>query len=258
MKKPNNYWTLEKCQEVALKYNSRSEFRNNDASAYRTAISHGWLNEICSHMKYINKYWNYEKCKEEALKYTSRSEFQKKSKGGVYAHASKNKFLDDICSHMIKTGNKFKRCIYVFEFDDNFAYVGLTYNIEQRKIDHNRKGPVYNHIKETKCKYVFKQLTEYIKADEAQRKEEETMLEYENNGWKLLNHKRDSTLGGSTIYWTYDKCKEEALKYKHRTEFLDKSRGAAMSSMKNGWYEEVCSHMTNNRPKKYEKYQTTF
>ena len=35
----------------------------------------------------------------------------------------------------------------LFEFKNNIGYVGLTYNIKQREIDHNRKGPVYKHIK---------------------------------------------------------------------------------------------------------------
>jgi predicted nucleic acid-binding Zn ribbon protein len=71
--KPNNYWTKEKCQEIANKYKTRSEFRKNDSSVYRTAIANSWLNDICLHMKYINNYWNYYKCQEEALKYNNKS-----------------------------------------------------------------------------------------------------------------------------------------------------------------------------------------
>jgi hypothetical protein len=32
MKKPNGYWTKEKCFEIALKYKNRNELRKNDAS----------------------------------------------------------------------------------------------------------------------------------------------------------------------------------------------------------------------------------
>ena len=242
MKKCNNYWTKEKCQVVALLYNNRNEFRKNDASVYRTALNKKWLDDLCSHMNYINIYWNYDKCKNEALKYKHRNDFQKNS-GSAYAYASRNKILNDICSHMIKIGSKEFRCVYVFEFDDNFAYVGLTYNIEIREEDHNRKGPIYNHISRTNSKYKLIQLTDYIKKDDAQRIEESTMIDYKNNGWKLLNTNRNSTLGGTTIFWTYEKCKEEALKYNYRTDFNKKSRGASSSARKNNWYDEICVHM---------------
>jgi len=45
--------------------------------------------------------WTYEKCKEEALKYNTRGSFSLNS-GSAYFASAKNKWLDDICSHMIK------------------------------------------------------------------------------------------------------------------------------------------------------------
>lgn len=44
-------------------------------------------------------YWTKEKCYEESLKFNRRGEFQKKSKV-AYQVALKNKWLDEICSHM--------------------------------------------------------------------------------------------------------------------------------------------------------------
>ena len=43
--------------------------------------------------------WSKEKCHEEALKYKTKIEF-KKNNGSAYNSASKNKWLDEICSHM--------------------------------------------------------------------------------------------------------------------------------------------------------------
>lgn len=31
MKKPNNYWTKDRCHEIALKYKNRNDFRKKDA-----------------------------------------------------------------------------------------------------------------------------------------------------------------------------------------------------------------------------------
>jgi len=40
-----------------------------------------------------------------------------------------------------------------------------------------------------------------------------------------------------------ENCKEVALKYKSRNDFKKGERGAYMSCWKNGWLDEVCSHM---------------
>ena len=44
-------------------------------------------------------------------------------------------------------------------------------------------------------------------------------------------------------YWTKERCQEEALKYKTKTEFINNSKGAHSSAYKNGWLDEMCSHM---------------
>ncbi len=51
--------------------------------------------------------------------------------------------------------------------------------------------------------------------------------------------------------WTKEKCEEEALKYKYRSDFSNKSNGAYYSSRINGWLDDVCSHMktNNNKPR---------
>ena len=56
-------------------------------------------------------------------------------------------------------------------------------------------------------------------------------------------------------YWTYDKCKEEALKYTSRSAFQDNSRGAYRTALKNGWMEYLCSHMVSpQKPSGYWDY----
>ena len=54
-------------------------------------------------------------------------------------------------------------------------------------------------------------------------------------------------------YWNYERCLKEALKYKTKTEFQKKSKGAYNSSRNNGWYYDVCSHMNiiNTKPYGY-------
>jgi len=47
---PRNYWTKEKCHEIALKYSSKIEFLTNEPNCYSQASKKGYINEICSHM----------------------------------------------------------------------------------------------------------------------------------------------------------------------------------------------------------------
>ena len=75
-------------------------------------------------------YWTKERCHDAALKYKTRSEFTKNDCSG-YSKAWEEKWLDDICSHMVSAGNKYKKCIYAYEFlDTKTVYVGLTYNLK--------------------------------------------------------------------------------------------------------------------------------
>lgn len=44
-------------------------------------------------------------------------------------------------------------------------------------------------------------------------------------------------------YWTFDRCKESALNFDTRKEFLKGSGGAYDASKRNGWLDTICSHM---------------
>jgi hypothetical protein len=52
--------------------------------------------------------------------------------------------------------------------------------------------------------------------------------------------------------WTKEKCKEEALKYKTRTEF-QKYSWTYRKCIKNDWLDEVCSHMPIPTQKQKQK-----
>jgi hypothetical protein len=104
--KPAGWWTLDKCQAEAMKYQTRKEFHDKSAGAYDAARRNGWIDQICPHMpasrrnKYPPGWWNYERCKVEALKYTKRNDFKNNSSGG-YHFACEHYFIDEICGHMI-------------------------------------------------------------------------------------------------------------------------------------------------------------
>lgn len=238
-------WTKEKCEEIAKKYNNRNDYKIANESSYKAALKNKWLDEICSHMIYKrrpNNYWTKEKCKKVAKKYNKKIDFYNNDYT-VYSVCIKNNWLDNFCINMEKHGDRYNRCVYVFEFENNVCYIGMTYNIIIREYQHNKKGPVFKYIKSNNINYKLLQISDYIKIEEAQKLEEETIQKYVENGWLLLNTNKKSTKGGSEIYWVYDKCKEESLKYDKKSDFQKFSRGAYGSSVKNGWYYEITKHM---------------
>ena len=91
----------------------------------------------------------------------NRTEFRKKFPG-AYVLLVKQKCLHESCQHMKRLGNLYNRCIYSYEFPDNYVYVGLTYNLHERNLQHIKMGPVFKHIKETNLEPELTQLTNYI------------------------------------------------------------------------------------------------
>lgn len=250
-----NIWDKQRCIEEAMKYKTRGEFRKHSGSAYNRSIKEGWIDDICKHMISIKKeknYWTKNRCQEESLKYKTRSEFNKSSVS-AYSKAWECKWLDEICSHMNTIGNHHKRCIYSYEFDDNHVYVGLTYNIEERKKQHDKKGPVKNHILKTGNLPTLKLLTDYILSELAIVKESEFLDHYISNNWKILNSVKTGALGGGKTKWTKERCQEEALKYNNIKSYRENSL-SYRAAVRNNWLDEICNHI--NRSKKTFKYWT--
>lgn len=257
-RKPRGYWTYERCKEEALKYNSRNDFEKNSFKAHKVSLRNKWLDDVCSHMEYIKKpngFWVFDKCKEEALKYDSRNEFRIKSHG-AYKSSTKNKWLNVVCSHMVIKNNNQKRCIYSYEFSDNSVYVGLSYNINIRHSQHinpKRNSRVLIHIQETNTIPKLTQITEYVDVNDAQILEGHYVEKYRKNGWLILNIAKTGALGGNKLYWTKEKCHDEAIKYNIISHFAKKSSGAHSSAKKHNWLDDICSHM-NHQIKKPSGY----
>jgi len=261
-KKFNGYWTKEKCLEEALKYKTRTEFKKFSPSPFSKSEKNKWLDEICLHMKKkkkINGYWTKEKCLEEALKYKTKTEYQKNSTSS-YISARLNNWLDEICKHMIIIGNKKFRCIYSYEFSDNYVYVGLTFSLNARQNSRNsdQNDPVTKHILLTKLTPIRKQLTNYLPIDVAIKLEGEILNKYKNENWNILNSIKTGGIGGYTLYWTKEKCIEAANKCKTTHEFIEKYCGAYYSSLKNKWINDVTLNLEKSKSGLKIKYTYEF
>jgi len=57
LRKPNGYWTKEKCLVIAKKYTSRKEWRRNDKSSWNAANRLNCYEECTEHMEIIKNGW---------------------------------------------------------------------------------------------------------------------------------------------------------------------------------------------------------
>jgi hypothetical protein len=185
-------------------------------------------------------YWSKEKCQEEASKYLNKRDFKLNS-NGAYDASKRNSWLDEICKHMIKLGNRYNKFIYVYYFDDGFAYVGLTYDKIQRekRRKYSNNDSVIEHQKITGLKPKYEQLTELLSVNSAIKMEAYYYDKLSEEGWKMLNKAKTGSIGSGIRKWTFEHCKVEAKKYRNKSEFQKNASGAYFSSLRNGWLNEL-------------------
>lgn len=229
------------CKEISKKYSSRYELEKGDRSVYKKISKNKWY-ELFSHMK--TKKLTYEKCKETALKFNTRGELSK-IEGATHRKILLNGWYE-LLEHMIKVGSLKKRMIYLYEFSDGHFYVGLTFNIYKRNLNHFSKksnSSVLKHSIKTKLIPKLIHISDYIDIEDAIKLEELTLKSYVNNGWVALNKTKTGGTGYTNIFWTYEKCKEEALKYNNRITMKEKSPVLYKTIYSNKWNNELLSHM---------------
>jgi predicted GIY-YIG superfamily endonuclease len=241
-------WTKENCIKEILNYKTKKDFYEKSRNAYQASYKKGWLDEISNNLigNKRNFFTKKENCIEEALKYISLSDFSKKSPG-AYKSSHKNGWLNEISSHMHYIGHKYKRCIYCYIFDDNSIYVGLTYNLEKRNLQHlsNSKSKVFIHIKKSDIEPILVQLTDYINIEDARKLEYYFLIKYTNEGFKILNKNKVGGIGGCSIKWTEEKCLYESLKYNSYKDFKKENKGAYIKAQKEGWIK-FYKHLKKN------------
>jgi hypothetical protein len=250
----NKYWTIEKCHEEALKWKNRKEFKNNSSRAYEAAVRLKCLNVVCEHMPNPNmNVWNVERCLELMKNYETIRELRLTNKS-LYGAIHRLKLTDEMNKILKRTGNRFNKCIYSYEFSDNHVYVGLTYNIEEREKNRKKdfKDSVVKYMNLTGLTPIRKQLTDYIPVDEASVLEGVYVEKYKNEGWIILNQAKTGGIGGYEIKLTKEVCANEALKYNTKVEFKNGSGSICATATKHGWINDICQHMIEiKKPNNY-------
>jgi hypothetical protein len=244
-------WDYDSVKQEAKKYNNRKAFQKGSGGAYGWATKHGFLDDITKDYDIMFQKHDEDSILKTALNYETVKDFIKNDYA-VYAAAQRRKILPKVTAHMRPLGNQKKRMIYVYEFPDNHVYVGLSYDLKERDSAHRRKekSRVFKHISSTGLEPIFKQVTpDYITAENAQKLEAKVIEDYRNNGWNILNIAKAGGLGGVQKTMTFQEVMDVASNYTHKNEFRLGSRRAYETAKREGWYDEVTSHMIDDNEK---------
>lgn len=135
---------------------------------------------------------------------------------------------------MVREGDPFGKGyqVYVYEFADRSAYVGLTCNPTRRRKDHLKKGPVARKIAAGTA-YELKVVAEGLMPTPAGELEQATLARYGSAGWTLLNGRDGGSTGHIRSKYTLDRLREIARGASSRKEF---------QLLDNGAYQYACVH----------------
>jgi hypothetical protein len=206
-KKPNGYWTKEKCFEEARKHTTIKDWALASGSSYNKSKRNGWVSECTAHMVKLQKpkgFWNNkERCIEDAKKYTTKTDWQKNSRS--YDISKKYGWYDECCEHMVKLQKP------------------RNYWTKERCFEEAKN---YN----TKAEWKTGSGSSYY----ASRKQ----------GWheECIKHMRKSKRPNG--YWNNkERCIESAKKFNTKFEWSKNEGGAYNAANRNGYIDECTKHM---------------
>lgn len=262
MSKPYGYWNnIDNCIQEAKKYKTVNELKHKANGCYKKLKSLDLLEQCFEtyNKRKPNGYWNdYDRCLNEAMTYRNSREWQLKSYGSY--KVAKDKGWHNEISSLFNTVTLYHsydekiHCVYVYEIEKlNSCYVGRTNNIRRRHNQHLRDFTDNLHsycIKNDINIPYYKILKENLNAKESQFYEDLFLKDYQNKGWDTLNKAVTGINKGSlgaTCKWTYEKCKEEAEKYKSIVDFELNSQSAYNACKRNKWtYDFFPNHKLPN------------
>lgn len=259
-------YTNDELVEDAIKYSTRAAWREAGEqerlrgfySHYGAAVHRGkvFMRRCCGHMEHGligNKHhqvWTDNALVASAQHYRHKSDW-KKGDNGAYQAAVKNPDLfKRATAHMTAKANPYAGdyVVYVFEFTDKCAYIGLTFRPHSRWLEHMARGPVAEHL--MICpEHTHKQLeTGITTPDDAGTKEQAWIERYRADDWTMLNTSDGGGLGTlQRKEWTKEIILAEALKYQTRQAWIDGSQMSYRIAKREGWFAEASAHMPKRK-----------
>lgn len=181
---------------------------------------------------------------DDARQFTSRVDWKKQGKFYQLAHKHRPHLLEQCTAHMrapIDPTKSFQ--VYVYEFENKTAYVGLTCNPERRHGDggHLHSGHVANQIKKG-ISYQLKTIAENLTPTEAEKLEQETIAAYQES-WIVLNRHKGGSFGQLRMKYTYEQALNEARKHTHKMSFIRANKNMHQSIARTEMWELICQEM---------------
>jgi predicted GIY-YIG superfamily endonuclease len=236
-------WDENSIEKEALKYSTKTEFARKSPGAYNRAKELGIFDKVTSHMISKQIKWTEDMIRKEAMKYQNKSDFVKNSPKAA-DRARYYGIWDDVTQHMRLLGDLFKRMVYVYEFPDKTAYIGLTHDKNERDKSHKLSGRIAEYIKQTKLEPILKIVSDdYINAEDAQNLENCTIELYRKKGWKILNKTKGGSLGMCRVMWTKERVQAEVSKYQNFSDFRKNSKSAYSAVLRNNWLDDMTQHL---------------
>jgi hypothetical protein len=248
---PPNYWMLDRCHIEALKYQTKREFIENCSSAYNAARKNGWLDKICSHMitsrshkkRYLYAFEFINNHVYVGLTYSviKRSNIHLgliKSANSTVSEYIKETKLTPILKILIdipieESDAAIKEVFFIGEYEKN-KWILLN------KI---KGGGLGGNIVKWNIVNLMEEALKYNTRGEFQKKSCGAYNAARRNNClnEVCSHMIEVIK--PLYYWTYENCKNEALKYNKRNDFHMKSCSAYDSTYRNNWLNELCVHM---------------
>lgn len=258
--KPYRFWTFDQCKKEALKYQTKVHFKTSNSSAYSISLRRGWIPHICSHMNPIGNQY-------KRLVYAF--EFPGKI---VYVGLTCNEerrfsqHLKNKTSPVYRYYIKSKLTPVYKSISKSYITTDKAQKLEDKTIEIYKKNGwlVLNVAKAgalgwSKKKWTFeicqKEALKYKTRSDFQNNSRSAYSAAHRNNWmQICDHMIYRKFPKGT--WTYESCKQAALKCKTRSEFRLKAPGAVKKAQEEGFYEEIVSHLEKWSNRKINRNKT--
>jgi len=257
-RKPNGYWTIERCKPEALKFTSRREFEDN-SPAYQAALKQGWINTVCKHM--VKPDHGYLHC----VYCISNIDLKQ-----AYIGVTRNKFTNRMAEHLRdnnRTRSKTIAQLHNTKFEQLTEYKYRTNQIKDVEAFwvNNFLENGWEILNETSAigsigksrifwtkERCLKEANKYKTKQEFRKFSKYAYNAASRKGWLDEISVNLTSKFNPNGYWTKERVAKAARKYLSRKEFRQKDPKAFAAASNNGWIPEVCEHIPQQKkPKNY-------
>jgi hypothetical protein len=193
---------------------------------------------------------------DEARQFKYRGDWAKSGKFYQLVHKRRPHLINACTAHMESACGPFPNGfqVYVYEFKDKTAYVGLTCHPVKRHKNHLEKGPVSKKIVEG-IKFELKILRDGLTPGHAANAEAKFMREYAEVGWKLLNKDKAGSFGSLAVKYDFEKLVELAKGFRSRTDFAGANYGAYQFALTKNLVDQLAEKMAWPKHKDHWSYE---